>query len=170
MKPFTFLFVITLFVSSCSNDEKVTFNCSIDDNQGWTLGYNSIYTGDGHSGNLCSKIDSNNPYSFGFVYSIKDISKNKLTKADFSAWVKVENIKNEISLVASIWSDKKNSQLQWVGINVSEQIKTINNWTFVKGEIIFPKDLPDDAVIKFYVWSPKGDVAFIDDLTIEKLP
>jgi len=166
MKPFTFLFVITLFVSSCSNDEKVTFNCSIDDNQGWTLGYNSIYTGDGHSGNLCSKIDSNNPYSFGFVYPIKDISKNKLTKADFSAWVKVENIKNEISLVASIWSDKKNSQLQWVGINVSEQIKTINKWTLVKGEIIFPKDLPDDAVIKFYVWSPKGDVAFIDDLEI----
>ena len=80
MKPFTFLFVITLFVSSCSNDEKVTFNCSIDDNQGWTLGYNSIYTGDGHSGKLCSKTDSLNPYSFGFVYSIKDIShRRKIT-------------------------------------------------------------------------------------------
>jgi len=159
----SFLFIVVLFVSSCSNDEKVTFNSSIE---GWTLGYNSIYTGDGHSGKLCSKTDSLNPYSFGFVYPIKDISKNKLTKADFSAWVKVENIKNEISLVASIWSDKKNSQLQWVGINVSEQIKTINKWTLVKGEIIFSKDLPDDAVIKFYVWSPKADVAFIDDFEI----
>ena len=159
----SFLFIVVLFVLSCSNDEKITFNSSIE---GWTQGYNSIYTGDGHSGKLCSKIDSLNPYSFGFVYSIKDISKNKLTKADFSAWVKVENIKNEISLVASIWSDKKNSQLQWVGFNVPEQVKIKNEWTKVNGKIEIPANLPDDAIIKFYVWSPKADVAFIDDFEI----
>jgi len=167
MKSYTFLFIVILFISSCSEDKKqITFSSSVDGAYGWVNGTNTLVSVPSHSGNSCSKIDSLNPYSFGFVYSIKDISKNKLTKADFSAWVKVENIKNEISLVASIWSDKKNSQLQWVGINVSEQIKTINKWTLVKGEIIFPKDLPDDAVIKFYVWSPKGDVAYIDDLEI----
>lgn len=159
----SFLFIIVLFVSSCSNDEKVTFNTSIE---GWTLGYNSIYTGNGHSGNLCSKIDSQNPYSFGFIYLIKNISKKELTKATFSAWVKTENIKSSISLVASISCDKNNKQLQWVGCNIIDFVKKSNQWTNVKGEIQIPKDLPDDAEIRFYAWSPKGDVGFVDDFEI----
>ena len=167
MKSYTCLFIVILFISSCTEDKKqITFSSSVDGAYGWVNGTNTLVSVPSHSGNSCSKIDSLNPYSFGFVYSIKDISKNKLTKADFSAWVKVENIKNEISLVASIWSDKKNSQLQWVGFKVPEQVKTKNEWTLVNGKIEIPANLPDDAVIKFYVWSPKGDVAFIDDLEI----
>jgi len=143
----SFIVIVILFISSCSDDNKITFSSSADGAYGWVNGTNTIVSVPSHSGNSCSKTDSLNHYSFGFIYSIKDISKNKLTKADFSAWVKVENINNGISLVASIWSDKKNSQLQWVSFNVPEQVKTKNEWTKVNGKIEIPANLPDDAVI-----------------------
>lgn len=166
MKHFFYLFVALLFITSCSNDEKVTFSCSIDQNYGWVQGYNSIYNGDGHSGNMCSKIDSINPFSFGFTYLIKNINKKSFTKATFSAWVKVENIQNGINLVVAITSDNGKKQLQWVGYRIAEFVKTPNQWTIVNGEIQIPENLPDDAQISFYAWSPKGESGFIDDFEI----
>lgn len=162
-----FLLIALFFISSCSEDDnKITFSSSVDEKYGWTNGLNTIVSAPSHSGTICSKIDSLNPYSFGFYYEVKQLFINPIKKAKFSAWVKLDKLPTNIALVGTITSNQNKIKHQWVGINTNDIIKQTNEWTLVKGEIIFPDNLPADAQIWFYAWSPNGQIAYVDDLEI----
>ncbi len=158
--------IIVLTIASCSDEENKTFSSSIDEKYGWTNGFNTIVNAPSHSGSLCSKIDSINPYSFGFYYAINQISKNALSKAKYSAWIKVDKLPTNISLVSTITSNQNKVKHQWIGFKVNEKIKTVNTWVQISGDIIIPTNLPPDAVLWFYAWSPNGDIGYVDDLEI----
>jgi len=167
MKYFNLLFVLAvIFLQSCSDDAKLTFSSNVDEKYGWTNGYNTLVVVPSHSGQVCSKIDSVNPYSFGFFYEVKQLPLKSIKKAKFSAWVKVDNLPTNVSLVATITSNQNKVNHQWVGISSNDILKKTNEWGKVSGEIGFPENLPSDAQIWFYAWSPKGQIGYIDDYEI----
>lgn len=160
------IIIISIIIISCNNIENTSFSSDVDKNYGWTVGTNTIIEGPAHSGSFCSKIDSINPYSFGFYYSCDQISLSRMNLVNYQAWVKLEKIPSDIKLVFAISSSNKDTNYIWTAIKVNDFVVKENEWTLIQGYAELPKGLPNNAEIWYYAWSPIGEIGYIDDLEI----
>ena len=165
---FTFA-VLTALVFGCSDKKGfvTTFKGGIEEGD-WintnTIGYN----GGGHTGDLSSKVDSANQFSFGFSKLISEISDNPVKKIKISVWVKLENLEKKVALVIAI-TDKDNKKIFWESQDVNPDVKEINKYSKISAEFKLPEFKNEGALARVYVWNPNGNVANVDDFEIQFL-
>jgi len=158
------LLLIILF--SCSSDKKndLTFKNDIDQMAGW-IKDPTIMKGEGHSGKYFLKVDSLMPYSLGFNELLSNISSKPLKKINFSAWCKANTLTKNVVLVCDVVT-KENQHIVYKGVSLKDYLKNPNEWMQISGDVNLPSNLPADAKVLVYLWTPQKEVAYIDDYEI----
>ncbi|MFA6923215.1 MAG: hypothetical protein WC223_03085 [Bacteroidales bacterium] len=161
------LVVATTCFFSCSNKKfNPTFKSNIGNNGEW-INMQTIGKFGGHEDDICSKIDSLNPYSYGFQKLMSEISPNPIKKVKVSCWIKLENLTQKIGLVVSL--DANNKNIFWIGHEINPLIKETNKWFKVEFEDKFPEFKPNETNVGIYVWNNNKNIAFVDDIEIKFL-
>lgn len=118
-----------------------------------------------HSGEYCTYVDSLHPYSMTFKDHYKLAKIKGYKKMKVSAWLMSNEPVKETSIVASI--SYPDSEAVYKAINIKNMMPYKSAWTQVKMELDIPQDLPENLLIKFYLWSHKKERVFMDDVEVE---
>lgn len=157
------------FMYACSMEVKTdaskTHSYSSDmEYEKWT-GAASLVSDMAHSGKFSCRVDSLNPYSFGFVENLKNINDTILPYTNISVWVNYPATGIKSNLVISIDSSGKN--IFWLGIPLKDSITVANQWKEIKATVTLPENVMPDNKIVVYVWSEDKRSFYIDDLKVE---
>ena len=161
-------FAVGALFSSCSsdgdkNENLITYSSNIDNVIYWSR-KDECKNIKGHTGLYSGYVDSTKIYSYGFKMPISEISNKPLKKVIFKSWILSDNPASKVTFLISIEKDGKS--LLWKGVQVTDFMKNKNEWFQVVGEAEIPKNLPKDASILMYLWSPDNTSALIDDFEI----
>lgn len=162
------LAALTALVFGCSDKKGfvTTFKGSIEGGD-W-INTNTGYNGGGHTGDLSSKVDSVNQFSYGFSKLISEISDKPIKKIKISVWVKLENMEKKVALVVAL-TDKNNKQIFWESQDVNPDVKEINKYSKISTEFKLPDFENEGTLARVYIWNPNGNVANVDDFEIQFL-
>jgi len=166
MKKILLLITIALIFVACKNNKSENaqgtkvFQSNLDEQS-----YMNMHTFSkevAHSGKISSKIDSLNPYSFGFNNSFSSISDTIPLSVDVSFWAYTTKPGMNANLVFTI--DSVNKGLYWEGVKLHDSIKVANQWKEIKAQFKIPKKAIPTDIIKIYVWSIDPAACYIDDM------
>jgi hypothetical protein len=93
-----------------------------------------------------------------------DIFDKHYKKIKFKSWISTDNPSSKVTFLISI--EKEGKSLLWKGVQVTDFMKNKNEWFQVTGEADIPNNIPKDAVILMYLWSPDNTAALIDDFEL----
>jgi hypothetical protein len=160
-------FALAIFIVGCSNNKGFTptYKGMIEGDGDW-ININTIGKYYGHTGDYCSRVDSNNVYSFGFRKSITEISSNPIKKVKISVWVKLDDINKKTSLVVSVVG-KDGKNIFWNGHDVNPVVKEAGKWYKFEVEETLPEFDGEGAHIETYLNNPNKNVAYVDDFEIK---
>lgn len=124
-----------------------------------------------HSGRYSIKVDPNIEYSLGFNMLLGKLSTSKLKKIKIHAWVNVPNAKSAVVLVTQITNPADNNkQLLWEGVNMGNEVKTLNKWVEIEKTITVPDNATYNDKLGVYLWRTSSpETIYLDDLTIERV-
>ena len=159
------LSILMAACSSNSNNSNLNVSNNIDDLVHWGLSSSNILSGDAHSGLYSTKVDSLNPFSVTFQKKLTDISKTKITKIEYQAWVKTSILPKKIYFVCSVELEN-GEHILYEGTQIDKQVLKVNEWTLVKGFLDLTKEVPANTIVKIYFHSPEKESAVIDDYEI----
>ncbi|WP_347838840.1 hypothetical protein [uncultured Draconibacterium sp.] len=108
------------------------------------------------SGKYAVKMDSSVEYAI--YYELKNLNVNEVY--EISIWRKADN--NSGRLVVSAKNDKSFYKSQHTGILSDKQ-----GWELLRVKLNVPPELQNDT-LKIYLWNPKGQLTYFDDLSIIK--
>lgn len=121
-----------------------------------------------NSGEYALKLDTVQPYSYGFKIKIKDISKKPVRKVKYSGYCLLTNTNAKGNLVFSISGvDKPN--IFWLGLKIEDKVKEANKWGKISGEVdlsINQLNNPENT-IDMYFWNTSKEIVFADDFELE---
>jgi hypothetical protein len=166
MKKFLFLIAVTLIFAACKNNNSENalgtkvFQSSLDEQS--YMNMQTFSKEVAHSGKISSKIDSLNPYSFGFNNSFASISDTIPVRVDVSFWAYTTKPGINANLVFTI--DSVNKGLYWEGVKLHDSIKVANQWKEIKASFKIPKKVLPTDIVKIYVWSMDPAKCYIDDM------
>jgi len=122
-----------------------------------------------YSGKYSYKVFGKNSFSAVVGKNVSDIGKENFIRVGFSAFVYVfnENFKNlKADLVFSI-VDKAGNNVVWKGVTMSNVFMKPNQWTKITGAFdIDINTIPEDGVIKTYLWNDSKTNILIDDILV----
>ncbi len=168
MKKILFLCALSVMLVSCvpSEDNKTkidetptVFRFS-DLNR--YMNFHTIMTDQKISMKIMSKVDSINQYSFGFASEIRQLYHGKASGVSVKTKYYFQEL-GEASVVCSV--SKFDSVLFWESIQLNSKI-ALKKWTEIERVFDFKKTYSGDERLSVYVWSPKGNTAYIEDLVI----
>lgn len=165
-KKYVYLFVISYVFFSCSSEKSenpLTYSCDVDNVFYWS-GKEECKKIKGHTGEYCAFVDSTKEYGFGFKMSPSEISDKPLRKVRFTTWILSDNPASQVAYVLSIEKDGK--VFLYKGIKVVDFMENKNEWFQVVGEVEIPDNVPKDADVLLYIWSPDKSYALADDFEI----
>jgi len=114
-----------------------------------------------HSGSY-SYLLKNDEYGYGIIISDKvNVKENNSLRINTKYYV--SEIKPKIFLVASIEKDNKVFYRYSLGSEFSWAEN--NNWNSLELEFLIPP-VPDDAIIKLYIYNPNKEIVYIDDFYV----
>jgi hypothetical protein len=156
-------FFLLAFLTKCSNsgDNNVAFYSKFDK---YTMNEHTLTTDiSAHSGSTCSRIDSANVFSFGYVEKLTEISKKPIKKVIVNAWVNMPVLTKDVALVVSINSPGKCDL--WSPKDITEYITEPNIWTEISYTVSLTQKYQDNCDLRVYLLTKKG-VAYLDDLKV----
>lgn len=106
--------------------------------QKYWIGLSTIDSGAAHSGYYLSHTDSLNPYGLGIEIIIPQELSNENVMLSVGGYVKSNKINNDAIFVITIL-DSLNKELLWKGVNLSNTLKTANEWYDFDASIKFPE-------------------------------
>jgi hypothetical protein len=127
---------------------------------------NLLVKTEGHSGLFCGKVDSNNVYGLGFKSKLSDVLYKRVSKVKVSVWCKFLTNNSSGKLVIAFLNGAE--QASWSGFEVSEKVKSLNEWQKIEGEVEISKNakiLPE-TLMYAYVWNTSKQEFYYDDLEI----
>ncbi len=116
------------------------------------------------SGIHSQKLDSNNIYSSVFSYSIKDSISDIEFKVSF-----MSSFTHDTKGFVVLDVQRKNKPSIWKANKISPFFNPKNEWQKVISSFQVKDTLYPDDIIKLYIWTPKKDDIWIDDLKVELL-
>jgi hypothetical protein len=160
--------VLTL-LASCGDkyvtaDEGVYFQ-DFDNVKMWARDQWNLSTEQKHSGDYAAFTDSTHEYSqtFEMGYSYAKSKGYKAIKV--SAWIFSDAPDVKAGLVTSVESSAGSSAYE--SADFKNFIQAPKEWTRLTTFFKLPENAPDDAKIKVYVWAPKRQKSFMDDIELK---
>lgn len=157
-----------LCLSSCSNKFKSAdegyYSQDFDNLKMWTR--DQLLTNEhAHSGNYSAYTDSTHEFSQTFEMDFNYAKSKGYTNLRFAAWCYVASADPKAGLIASVESPEKS--LAYGGIDLTTAISEVLKWQKVSGYLKFPETAPEGTKIKIYLWSPKKQKVFVDDIELQ---
>ena len=167
MKKYLLLLVISVALISCGPaDEKpkpveipTVFRFS---DLKYFINFHTITFDNNYSQNMLSKVDSANPYSFGFQSEIKKLHGGKASSIAVKTRYYYPDA-GEISLVCTV--SQKDKVLYWEGFPLPSK-NSLKKWVDIEKIFDLKKTYSGDEQLTVYVWSPKKTRAFIEELVV----
>jgi hypothetical protein len=168
MKKLFFLLFISMMIISCTPSDNgknpvieipTTFRLS---DMKYYMNLQTITNDRNISPNLISKIDSANPFSFGFSCEMQKLHGGKASMVDVKARYFFP-FSGEASIVCSV--SKKDSVIFWQAKKINSNAG-INKWIDVEKEFDFKKTYSADERLSVYFWSPKAKGVYIEELEV----
>ncbi len=165
-------FISSFLLISCSRENKqggLHYFNDFESVKGWSkMPIPTLVEGNAHSGNFSLKIDSLEGFSHAFNIKMKDISNKPIKKVRYSMYCMIKSLNAKASLVLAVDTVNKPNAL-WQGIPIQDQIKEINKWVKITGEVQLAQDglnKPENNLV-MYLWNNSKEVIFADDYELE---
>jgi hypothetical protein len=168
------LAIITIFLSSCSQDENysASYSNDIDVSQAWLdskiPSVEKSLTA--HSGIYLCKIDSSKPYSATFNLKVEDISNKPFNKVKLSAWIKAGSQDAKPQFVIDIIDPNTKSSIEWINKPFSGiDLKIDNEWNLYEFELSLSEKnrLTKTNEYRIYVCNFSKTPVLVDDLKVD---
>ncbi len=122
-----------------------------------------------YSGKYSYKVYGKNAFSAVISKTVADAGKKELNRVGFSSYVYIfpENFdKLKADLVFSI-VDQKDNNIVWKGVSLNPIFMEAGKWIKVSGASdIDIQTIPNDGIIKVYLWNDSKTNILIDDIAI----
>lgn len=156
--------LIALVYFSCNNDDSVVFKSSMDLPDYWKNSF-TLSADTAFSGTYSSKIDATQNFSFGFSDSIKKINSEGLATMEVNFKALMNHSSPDVFVICSI--DSLGNSIFWSSQKLVELGIKENAWNDVYAKFDLPKVSVDNTIVSCYVWSAKGDLVYVDDLSVK---
>ena len=167
MNKLLLILLATCFLVSCNDEKKIEgdmyFKTTFEDILPFNESNLFVKT-EGHSGTFCGKVDSTNQYGIPFKVKLSDVLYKHVTKVKFSVWCKFLNNNSSGKFVITIMNGT--DQLAWKGIGIGEEIKKLNSWEKISGELIIKDKITPETQLFIYVWNTSLQEFYYDDLEV----
>ena len=118
-----------------------------------------------HSGNSVCELDSAHEFSVTFSKKLSEFQKGMPKAVKAGMWVRLDDSGKETTLVMSIEKDGKS--IQWESQSLKPMIKKAQVWTEINTLFNIKSEVPQDAVMKVYLWNLGKQHLLIDDVVIK---
>ena len=133
--------------------------------QKYWIGLSTIDSGSAHSGYYLSHTDSLNPYGLGMELLIPQELSNENVLLSVEGYVRSKKVNNDAIFVITIL-DSLNEGLLWKGVDLSNTLKTANDWYDFNASIKIPRSIIKNSKIKAFLWNRNSETD-MDDLKLE---
>lgn len=162
--------IVSIVLFSCGESSKtkkssLQFQNDFESVDGWFVS-NDILKGNAYSGHYSTFANDTNNFSQVFSLMVGDLPVKPFSKVNISLQAKCEKTTTTSQLVLSIEID--GNILNWQGLRLTEFLRKSNEYFPVTTTFQLPPDLsvPENAVIKIYVWNTEKETVFADDFEI----
>jgi hypothetical protein len=122
---------------------------------------NNLDSTNSYSGVYSEKLNDTHDFSSSFSFVSEKVMQNAVLKVSF--WGEF-NENTEALVVIDIYRGE--NQIFWRGNNISDFYNPNYNWQKVISIFNVNDELQKNDEIKIYIWNPKKEVLWIDDLKI----
>lgn len=163
--------VIILSMCSCSSDKAnkdgLYYANDFESIQGWGGDTSRLSSSAAHSGKYSTFTSQANQYSQVFKILMKDISRQPVTKLEFTVWCYADALPVKAVIVTQI-KDSTPEPLFYSAIPLDEYIVEQREWVKVKQQVFFdPKAISPGNEFGFYIYNPGNTAVYADDFTLE---
>jgi len=167
-QPFrVILFFYVLILYSCGNQ-----NLTVDDGYYFENFDNlkmwhkdALVTKDrAHSGSYSTFTNQDHEFSQVFEMDLDVAIYQGYRSMEISGWCCKEDDNTQAGFVVSVNSPDKT--IKYHAIDLASDLKTTDAWELLKIKFVLPAQAPDDSKIRVYLWSPKKQSSFLDDVEI----
>ena len=167
MKTLFCLIVISVALVSCGPSEDKPKAVEIPSvfkfsDLKYFINFHTITFDNNYSKNMVSKVDSANPFSFGFQSEIQKLHGGKATSVAVKTRYYYPDA-GDISLVCTV--SQKDKVLYWEGYPLPSK-NAVKKWVDIEKVFDFKKTFSGDEMLTVYVWSPKKSRAYIEELVV----
>lgn len=127
------------------------------------MNFHTIMTDQKISSKIMSKVDTVNQYSFGLVSQIRQLYHGKASGVSVKTKYYFPKL-GDASVVCTI--SRKDSVLYWEAMQLNSK-NALKKWAEVEKIFDFKKTYSGEETLSVYVWSPKGNTMYIEELAIK---
>lgn len=106
-----------------------------------------------------------NDFGLSFIYPLNHIIDSCRNTVTYKCKINQSTYNQEAVIVFQAEGDS--TQYYWKGVNISNQIDTINQWQNFEYTFEIPDSIQKADIIKLYLYNPTKDKVFTDDIKIE---
>ncbi len=126
------------------------------------MNFQTITTDQRLTSGYFARVDSANRFSFGFHCEMQKLNAKKASGVTVKTRYYYPG-EGDASVVCTI--SKKDSVLYWEAMQLNPK-NGLKKWVDVEKVFDFKKTYSADEMLTVYVWSPKGLVAYIEELAV----
>jgi hypothetical protein len=171
---FSTLGLALLLSSGCSKtsaeEKDVLTSNDFDHLDGWVGDVPSLTREKAHSGAYSIVVQPGIDYSLGYSNPLGRLSTSRPDKIRISAWVMRTGDQNSAKLVAEIKDPTTGAKALWEAIDLSQQVRKLNEWKHIEHVITVPPTVSATSRIMVYMWDAgAGQPTYLDDLTLSQV-
>ena len=126
------------------------------------MNFHTIMTDQKISQKIMSKVDTVNQYSFGLASDIRQLRHGKVS----SVLVKTKYYFPKLGDASVVCTVTKNDKvLYWEAMQLNSKV-ALKKWSEIEKIFDFKKTYTGDEKLSVYVWSPKGNTMYLEELAV----
>lgn len=179
------LLILSLVVVGCGEEMPLTkekigsspqknyvFKQLLYDND-YELSSNHHIEGVYHNGKKAFKLSTEKQYSDAFKVIAKEVNISSQNELRISFWAFKEAMYNQLEQIGTlvISQERAGQNILWESLDLAkvienQELEILGNWVnFEYSQLL--EDVQPDDFLSIYIWNPKGEPLYCDDLSIE---
>ena len=168
MKKVLFLLSVSVILAACTHSEQKLIKTEEIPTEfkfsdlNYYVNMQTVTKDEKISPKYISKIDSINPYGFGFHCTANKLHGGKMSGVNVKTRYYFP-VEGDVSIICTV--SKKDSVLFWEAyrLNVKNGLK---KWSDAENTFNFKKTYSGDEMLMVYLWAPKGNKAYMEELVV----
>lgn len=142
-----------------------------EDLAGWVADPSGLTDVHAHSGKQALFVSADREFSLTYQLPLGFVSRHHLKALDVSAWVYVPSAQASSALTVQVFAPTgrpANGPLYSAALPLLDQVHKYGKWQQVQKVFVLPNGLPEDAVLRLYLWrGGSPEPVYLDDLLVK---